>query len=64
MLGVDYGNCMLSYNHLVIQLSVKSVSNAAKGAVGGATIVPFVTTTTLDSIQAANDKYVQRTRVT
>ena len=47
-----------------MQLSVKSVFSAADGAVGGGTIILFVLTTALDSMRAANDKYVRETRVT
>ena len=64
LLGTDYGNCMLSYSRPVMQLSIQSVFSAAEGAVGGGTIIPFVITTALDSIRAANDKYVRWTRGT
>ena len=46
------------------RMSVYSVLSAAKGAVGGGTLIPFIITTALDSSRAANDKYVQGTRVT
>ena len=46
-----------------MQLSVNSVFSARDGAVGGGTIIPFILTTALDSIRAANDKFVQGTRV-
>ena len=53
-----------SYNRLVMQLSVKSVFSAADGAVGGGTIIQFILTKAFDFIRAANDKFIQGTRVT